>query len=176
MIEMNEKTLKQSDADETIRRIKNKLYITKDIRYNDLIDINLLSFMNSDKEPIELLKIAVDLIKQVNMENSIGITEDNIEEVKDILLLFAHKITESEEEYEEIESRLRMNGGILQGTVDQLKRIGREEGIEIGVEIERIRNHREKIEIAQKLLKKEMSVEEISEVTKLDKEEIKNLK
>ena len=42
-------------------------------------------------------------------------------------------------------------------------------------EEERIKNHKEKIEMAEKLLKKEMSVEEISELTKLDKEEIKKL-
>ena len=100
-------------------------------------------------------------------------------EVKNLLVLLALKFTDTEEEFDEIERRLKMNGGILQGTVNQLKRIGREEGIEIGErkgrEEERTKNHEEKIEMAEKLLKKEMSVEEISELTKLDEEEIKKL-
>ena len=177
------KTLKEFDAEETRLKIQNKLDKHEDITDEDLTDISVITFMNSDKDPKELLIISLNLINQINENNSVGITIDDINGVKNLLVLLAMKFTDTEEEFKEIERMVKMNGGILQGTAELLKSIGREEGIEKGRQegIEKGRQEvkkewdEEKIETAKYLLSIGTSIEDISKATKLDIEEIKKL-
>ena len=69
-----------------------------------------------------------------------------------------------------------MEGGMLQGTIGELKRIGAKEARPqiIKEATPQIKEERS-IEIAQKLIKTEMPTEQISEITGIKIEEIKEI-
>ena len=65
-----------------------------------------------------------------------------------------------------------MNGGLLQGTVEQLKRIGKEEGILIGKEKGMII---EREEMVNNLIKEGIPIKTIAKITKLSEKEIEEI-
>ncbi len=169
-------TIKEFNAKETELKLQNKLSKGEPIDEDDLTDISILTFMDSPKSPIELIIDSIKLINQVNEENSEDITIDDINGVKSLLMLLSLKFTDTDEEYDEIIGMINMNGGLLQGTVEQLKRIGREEGKEEGILIGKEEGMIiERKEIANKLIKEGMPIKTIAKITKLSEKEIEKI-
>ncbi len=178
-------TFKEFDAEETRSRIQTTLDNDGDILDEDLSDISVLTFMKSKKEPKELLIDSIKLINQINMNNSKGITIDDINSVKSLLILLTKKFTDTDEERAELIGMIKMEGGMLDSTIQILKEMGvneqRDKLIREG-EIEGIKKGKiegkleEKITTAKNLLKIGLPIKQISEVTKMDIEEIKTLK
>lgn len=162
-------TFKEFDAEETRSRIQTTLDNDGDILDEDLSDISVLTFMKSKKEPKELLIDSIKLINQINMNNSKGITIDDINSVKSLLILLTKKFTDTDEERAELIGMIKMEGGMIDSTIQILK--------EMGVQEYREKLIREgKISVAKNLLKMGYSIKLISEATELDIEEIKTLK
>ena len=119
------------------------------------------------------------------MNNSKGITIDDINSVKSLLILLTKKFTDTDEERAELIGMIKMEGGMLDSTIQILKEMGvneqRDKQIREG-EIEGIKKGKiegkleEKITTAKNLLKIGLPIKQISEVTKMDIEEIKTLK
>ena len=119
------------------------------------------------------------------MNNSKGITIDDINSVKSLLILLTKKFTDTDEERAELIGMIKMEGGMLDSTIQILKEMGvneqRDKLIREG-EIEGIKKGKiegkleEKITTAKNLLKIGLPIKQISEVTKMDIEEIKTLK
>ena len=122
------KTFKELDAEEHLENLKsllenNEIY-DKTEEVNDLL---LIPFMESDKSPKELIVECITLANQIKTVN-----RDNLNEIKNLLLFLASKYTDTEEEFDEIERLVKMEGGMIQNTINHFIRIGREEGIEEG--------------------------------------------
>lgn len=125
--------------------------------------------MKSKKEPKELLIDSIKLINQINVNNSKGITIDDINSVKSLLILLTKKFAYTKEERAELIGMIKMEGGMLDSTIQILK--------EMGVNEQRDELIREgKITTAKNLLKMGMPIKKISEATEIDIEEIKILK
>lgn len=62
------------------------------------------------------------------------VNRDKLNDIKNLLLFLATKYTEKDEEFDEIERLVKMEGGIIQNTINHFIRIGRQEGIEEGKE------------------------------------------
>ena len=90
-------------------------------------------------------------------------------EIKNLLKFIASKYTDKQEEYEEIEKLVKMDGGMIENTVKQMQRIYREEGIQLErqnsqKEIEQIqKNSQKEIERIKRELKERGIEEELIE-------------
>ena len=83
-------------------------------------------------------------------------------EIKNLLKFLASKYTDTQEEYEEIEKLVKMEGGMIENTVKQMQRIYREEGIQI----ERQNSQKEIERIKRELKERGIEEELIEEVIK----------
>ena len=99
-------------------------------------------------------------------------------EIKNLLKFIASKYTDKQEEYEEIEKLVKMDGGMIENTVKQMQRIYREEGIQIerqntikALELEKNKKKKEIERIKRELKERGIEEELIEEVIK--KAEIK---
>ena len=90
-------------------------------------------------------------------------------EIKNLLKFLASKYTDTQEEYEEIEKLVKMEGGMIENTVKQMQRIYREEGIQI----ERQNSQKEIERIKRELKERGIEEELIEEVIKKAEREIK---
>jgi len=162
-------TFKEFDAEETRSRIQKTLDKGDDILDEDLSDISVLTFMKSKKEPKELLIDSIRLINQININKSKGITIDDINSVKSLLILLTKKFTDTKEERAELIGMIKMEGGMLDSTIQILKEMGANEQRD-----EIIRD--EKIRTAKNLLKMGLPIKKISKALEIDVEEIKILK
>ena len=86
--------------------------------------------MESDKSPKELIVECITLANQIKTVN-----RDNLNDIKNLLLFLATKYTDTDEEFDEIERLVKMEGGMIQNTINHFIRIGREEGREEGIQI-----------------------------------------
>ena len=75
--------------------------------------------MESDKSPKELIVECITLANQIKTVN-----RDKLNDIKNLLLFLATKYTDTDEEFDEIERLVKMEGGMMQNTVKHLKRIG----------------------------------------------------
>ena len=90
-------------------------------------------------------------------------------EIKNLLKFIASKYTDKQEEYEEIEKLVKMDGGMIENTVKQMQRIYREEGIQL----ERQNSQKEIERIKRELKERGIEEELIEEVIKKAEREIK---
>ena len=113
-------------------------------------DLLLIPFMESDKSPKELIVECIMLANQIKTVN-----RDKLNDIKNLLLFLASKYTDTDEEFDEIERLVKMEGGMIQNTIKHFIRIGKQEGIEtmakelkkIGIEPEAIEKAIKKAEI-----------------------------
>ena len=116
----------------------------------ELNDLLLIPFMESDKSPKELIVECITLANQIRTVN-----RDKLNDIKNLLLFLATKYTDTDEEFDEIERLVKMEGGMIQNTIKHFIRIGKQEGIEPGkqgIELEKQKGER-KIKIIERELK-----------------------
>ena len=92
-------------------------------------DLLLIPFMESDKSPKELIVECIMLANQIKTVN-----RDKLNDIKNLLLFLASKYTDTDEEFDEIERLVKMEGGMIQNTINHFIRIGRQEGRQEGIE------------------------------------------
>ena len=85
--------------------------------------------MESDKSPKELIVECIMLANQIKTVN-----RDKLNDIKNLLLFLASKYTDTDEEFDEIERLVKMEGGMIQNTINHFIRIGRQEGRQEGIE------------------------------------------
>ena len=90
-----------------------------DDKTDEVNDLLLIPFMESDKSPKELIVECITLANQIKTVN-----RDKLNDIKNLLLFLATKYTDTDEEFDEIERLVKMEGGMMQNTVKHLKRIG----------------------------------------------------
>ena len=114
----------------------------------ELNDLLLIPFMESDKSPKELIVECITLANQIRTVN-----RDKLNDIKNLLT----KYTDTDEEFDEIERLVKMEGGMIQNTVKQMKRIYGEKGIDsVAIELEKIGIESELIEKVTDKAKKEI--------------------
>ena len=111
----------------------------------ELNDLLLIPFMESDKSPKELIVECITLANQIRTVN-----RDKLNDIKNLY-------TDTDEEFDEIERLVKMEGGMIQNTVKQMKRIYGEKGIDsVAIELEKIGIESELIEKVTDKAKKEI--------------------
>ena len=114
------KTFKELDAEEHLENLKSLLKNNEiDDETDEVNDLLLIPFMESDKSPKELIVECITLANQIKTVN-----RDKLNDIKNLLLFLATKYTDTDEEFDEIERLVKMEGGMMQNTVKHLKRIG----------------------------------------------------
>ena len=133
----------------------------------ELNDLLLIPFMESDKSPKELIVECITLANQIRTVNRDKLNDiknllrtvnrDKLNDIKNLLLFLATKYTDTDEEFDEIERLVKMEGGMIQNTVKQMKRIYGEKGIDsVAIELEKIGIESELIEKVTDKAKKEI--------------------
>ena len=154
------KTFKELDAEEHLENLKSLLKNNEiDDKSDEVNDLLLIPFMESDKSPKELIVECITLANQIKTVN-----RDKLNDIKNLLLFLATKYTDTDEEFDEIERLVKMEGGMIQNTVKHLKRIGKEQGRQL-----------EREEIAKKLKQNGMEIKEIEKITTLSQTKIQKL-
>ena len=151
------KTFKEFSGEEHLENLKNLLEKGGiDDETQELNDLLLIPFMESDKSPKELIVECITLANQIRTVN-----RDKLNDIKNLLLFLATKYTDTDEEFDEIERLVKMEGGMIQNTVKQMKRIYGEKGIDsVAIELEKIGIESELIEkVTDKAKKKYKSNE-----------------
>ena len=145
------KTFKEFSGEEHLENLKNLLEKGGiDDETQELNDLLLIPFMESDKSPKELIVECITLANQIRTVN-----RDKLNDIKNLLLFLATKYTDTDEEFDEIERLVKMEGGMIQNTIKHFIRIGKQEGIELGkqgIELEKQKGER-KIKIIERELK-----------------------
>ena len=122
------KTFKELDAEEHLENLKSLLKNNEiDDETDEVNDLLLIPFMESDKSPKELIVECITLANQIKTVN-----RDKLNDIKNLLLFLATKYTDTDEEFDEIERLVKMEGGMIQNTINHFIRIGRQEGREEG--------------------------------------------
>ncbi len=147
------KTFKEFSGEEHLENLKNLLEKGGiDDETQELNDLLLIPFMESDKSPKELIVECITLANQIRTVN-----RDKLNDIKNLLLFLATKYTDTDEEFDEIERLVKMEGGMIQNTVKQMKRIYGEKGIDsVAIELEKIGIESELIEKVTDKAKKEI--------------------
>ena len=147
------KTFKEFSGEEHLENLKNLLEKGGiDDETQELNDLLLIPFMESDKSPKELIVECITLANQIRTVN-----RDKLNDIKNLLLFLATKYTDTDEEFDEIERLVKMEGGMIQNTVKQMKRIYGEKGIDsVAIELEKIGIESELIEKVTDKKKKEI--------------------
>lgn len=151
------KTFKEFSGEEHLENLKDLLEKNEiDDETEELNDLLLIPFMESDKSPKELIVECITLANQIRTVN-----RDKLNDIKNLLLFLATKYTDTDEEFDEIERLVKMEGGMIQNTVKQMKRIYGEKGIDsVAIELEKIGIESELIEkVTDKAKKKYKSNE-----------------
>ena len=132
------KTFKEFSGEEHLENLKNLLEKGGiDDETQELNDLLLIPFMESDKSPKELIVECITLANQIRTVN-----RDKLNDIKNLL---------------EIERLVKMEGGMIQNTVKQMKRIYGEKGIDsVAIELEKIGIESELIEKVTDKAKKEI--------------------
>ena len=124
------KTFKELDAEEHLENLKSLLKNNEiDDKSDEVNDLLLIPFMESDKSPKELIVECIMLANQIKTVN-----RDKLNDIKNLLLFLASKYTDTDEEFDEIERLVKMEGGMIQNTINHFIRIGRQEGRQEGIE------------------------------------------
>ena len=146
-------TFKEFSGEEHLENLKNLLEKGGiDDETQELNDLLLIPFMESDKSPKELIVECITLANQIRTVN-----RDKLNDIKNLLLFLATKYTDTDEEFDEIERLVKMEGGMIQNTVKQMKRIYGEKGIDsVAIELEKIGIESELIEKVTDKAKKEI--------------------
>ena len=147
------KTFKEFSGEEHLENLKDLLEKNEiDDETEELNDLLLIPFMESDKSPKELIVECITLANQIRTVN-----RDKLNDIKNLLLFLATKYTDTDEEFDEIERLVKMEGGMIQNTVKQMKRIYGEKGIDsVAIELEKIGIESELIEKVTDKKKKEI--------------------
>ena len=147
------KTFKEFSGEEHLENLKDLLEKGGiDDETQELNDLLLIPFMESDKSPKELIVECITLANQIRTVN-----RDKLNDIKNLLLFLATKYTDTDEEFDEIERLVKMEGGMIQNTVKQMKRIYGEKGIDsVAIELEKIGIESELIEKVTDKAKKEI--------------------
>ena len=147
------KTFKEFSGEEHLENLKDLLEKNEiDDETEELNDLLLIPFMESDKSPKELIVECITLANQIRTVN-----RDKLNDIKNLLLFLATKYTDTDEEFDEIERLVKMEGGMIQNTVKQMKRIYGEKGIDsVAIELEKIGIESELIEKVTDKAKKEI--------------------
>lgn len=147
------KTFKEFSGEEHLENLKDLLEKNEiDDETEELNDLLLIPFMESDKSPKELIVECITLANQIRTVN-----RDKLNDIKNLLLFLATKYTDTDEEFDEIERLVKMEGGMIQNTVKQMKRIYGEKGIDsVAIELEKIGIDSELIEKVTDKAKKEI--------------------
>ena len=147
------KTFKEFSGEEHLENLKDLLEKNEiDDEPQELNDLLLIPFMESDKSPKELIVECITLANQIRTVN-----RDKLNDIKNLLLFLATKYTDTDEEFDEIERLVKMEGGMIQNTVKQMKRIYGEKGIDsVAIELEKIGIESELIEKVTDKAKKEI--------------------
>ena len=139
------KTFKEFSGEEHLENLKDLLEKNEiDDETEELNDLLLIPFMESDKSPKELIVECITLANQIRTVNKELIVEcitlanqirtvnrDKLNDIKNLLLFLATKYTDTDEEFDEIERLVKMEGGMIQNTIKHFIRIGKQEGIEL---------------------------------------------
>ena len=121
------KTFKEFSGEEHLENLKDLLEKNEiDDETEELNDLLLIPFMESDKSPKELIVECITLANQIRTVN-----RDKLNDIKNLLLFLATKYTDTDEEFDEIERLVKMEGGMIQNTIKHFIRIGKQEGIEL---------------------------------------------
>ncbi|MDO5819627.1 MAG: hypothetical protein Q4P11_04765 [Methanobrevibacter sp.] len=162
------KTFKEHNAKESLNNLKELLKNNElDDDSEEVDDLLLIPFMESDKLPKELIVECIRLANQITT-----VDQNKINDIKNLLKFLAIKFTDTYEEFEEIERLAKMEGGMIENTVKQMRRIYTNEGIQL----ERQKQDR-KLEIIKRELKeKGIQEKDIDEITKKAEQEIQKTK
>ncbi len=124
------KTFKEFSAEEHVENLKNLMEEDRiDDESEEVNDLLLIPFMESDKSPKELIVECITLANQIRTVN-----RDQLNDIKNLLLFLPKKYTDKDEEFAQIDRLVKLEGGMIQHTINHFIRIGRQEGIEKGIE------------------------------------------
>jgi len=155
---------------ERFNKIEHKLKYRKKITEEDIAALQLIAYTSYTETTLEILKKANTIINKIPLDIN---EKEAIIYILDVLSTNILNEKDKKEYPEETKMLINprdeymKNEGIKEG-INKGKEEGKQEGKEEGIQ-------ENKEEIARKLLNKNMPLKEISEITELTTEEIKNL-
>ena len=167
---MNVISLKDIKATDIFNKIENKLKYRKKITEEDIAALQLIAYTSYTETTLEILKKANTIINKIPLDIN---EKEAIIYILDVLSANMLNEKDKKEYLEETKMLINprdeymKNEGIKEG-INKGKEEGKQEGKEEGIQ-------ENKEEIAKKLLNKNMPLKEISEITELTTQEIKNL-
>ena len=167
---MNVISLKDIKATDIFNKIEHKLKYRKKITEEDIAALQLIAYTSYTETTLEILKKANTLINKIPLDIN---EKEAIIYILDVLSANMLNEKDKKEYLEETKMLINprdeymKNEGIKEG-INKGKEEGKQEGKEEGIQ-------ENKEEIAKKLLNKNMPLKEISEITELTTQEIKNL-
>ena len=168
---MNVISLKDIKATDIFNKIEHKLKYRKKITEEDIAALQLIAYTSYTETTLEILKKANTIINKISLDIN---EKEAIIYILDVLSANMLNEKDKKEYLEETKMLINprdeymKNEGIKEG-INKGKEEGKQEGKEEGIQ-------ENKEEIAKKLLNKNMPLKEISEITELTTQEIKNLK
>ena len=164
---MNVISLKDIKATDIFKKIEHKLKYRKKITEEDIAALQLIAYTSYTETTLEILKKANTIINKIPLDIN---EKEAIIYILDVLS--ANMLNEKDKKEYLEETKMLINP-----RDEYMKNEGIKEGINKGKEEGKEEGKQEnKEEIAKKLLNKNMPLKEISEITELTTQEIKNLK
>ena len=155
-------SLKDIKATDIFNKIEYKLKYRKKITEEDIAALQLIAYTNYAETTLEILKKANTLINKIPLDIN---EKEAIIYILDVLS--ANMLNEKDKKEYMEETKMLINPRDEYMKNEGIKE-GKQEGIQEGIQ-------ENKEEIARKLLNKNMPLKEISEITELTTQEIKNL-
>ena len=163
---MNVISLKDIKATDIFKKIEHKLKYRKKITEEDIAALQLIAYTSYTETTLEILKKANTIINKIPLDIN---EKEAIIYILDVLS--ANMLNEKDKKEYLEETKMLINP-----RDEYMKNEGIKEGINKGKEEGKEEGKQEnKEEIAKKLLNKNMPLKEISEITELTTQEIKNL-
>ncbi len=149
------KSLKEKKAEIALNKIKDRIRNNESARTEDIISLVFLPFFTSEKSLQERFKELYDLTKKIKMDPK---DRDTVESMQIIL---TEKLIKDKTSKKELRKLIRMRLTIIEDIMKEERELGIEQG---------------KRSIIQNMLKKGMDINEISTITDISINEIKDIK
>lgn len=165
-------SLKEFNADKILNNIKRKIKNNQKITEDEEFHLAFLPLYETKTVPQDLL---YETCKTTNQTQ--GIKKENIDNIKKSQLMIVDKLIKSNEEKKKYLEVITMHSESLNILIQQGKNQGKQEGIEEGRQEGRDEGSRNTtFDLTKNMLKANISINKIMEITGLSKEEITKLK
>ena len=160
--------LKEYNGEEKLKKIKNKVKNKKKLTFDEIIEIVLMVLFDNSRPPEEVVEEVCYLTTQL-----VDTTPEERNLLRWGLILVSNKFVKDREKLRKLRRVITMNNESIYRDLHSYFQSERED---YGTEQRQEGKQEEKIEIANTMINKGYSIEEIVEITQLDIGSIKTLK